>query len=265
MSQRPDFNRVARPYDFISRLVFGNALVESQVSLLNHIPENSNILIVGGGTGWILDEISKIHNTGLNIVYVEASANMISLSRKRNVAENTVLFIHQNIETYHSRTLFDIVITPFFFDLFTKSDVSKLFLHIHKILKTNGLWLYTDFIPPEYQTRFWQKMLIKSMYLFFGMLSSVEARTLVNMDKYFEKDYTIIFEKWFFGKFIRSKVYQKRIYNQITSQIAQNKNKTRSIGQINFHQAFGLTLASANDGKIMPVGVINPIMPMPNK
>ncbi|MCF2444774.1 class I SAM-dependent methyltransferase [Dyadobacter sp. CY345] len=210
MSQSPDFNRVARPYDFISRLVFGNALVESQVSLLNHIPENSHILIVGGGTGWILEEISKIQSAGLNIVYVEVSNKMISLSRKRDVGQNIVHFIHQDIEAYRSEKLFDIIITPFFFDLFTKSDVSKLFLHIHKMLKPNGLWLYTDFVPQKYQTRFWQKMLLKSMYLFFGILSSVEARTLVNMDDYFEKDYTTIVEKWFFGKFIRSNVYQKR-------------------------------------------------------
>ena len=57
----PDFNTVARPYDFISRLVFGDSLVEAQTSLLHYIPSNSQILIVGGGTGWILEEISKIN------------------------------------------------------------------------------------------------------------------------------------------------------------------------------------------------------------
>jgi len=212
MSQSPDFNRVARPYDFISRLVFGNALVESQVSLLSHIPKNSHILIVGGGTGWILEEIAKIHYAGLNIVYVEVSANMISLSRKRNIGQNSVIFIHENIEEFHSEKLFDIIISPFFFDLFIKSDVLKLFLHIHKKLRNNGLWLYTDFIPPVYQTRIWQKILLKSMYLFFGIFSSVEARTLVNMDHYFERDYTLIVKKWFFGKFIRSNIYQKKDY-----------------------------------------------------
>ena len=209
MAENPDFNSVARPYDMISRLVFGQALVISQVSLLKYIPENSRILIVGGGTGWVLEEIAKIHHTGLNIVYVEVSGNMIALSRKRDVKNNTVLFIHKSVEAYQPDALFDILITPFFFDLFKKNDVSFFFSHLHKTLKTNGLWLYTDFVPPRYQTRLWQKLLLRSMYLFFGILSKVEARTLVNMDEYFEKTYALIDGKWFYGKFIRSNVYQK--------------------------------------------------------
>ena len=36
-------------------------------------------------------------------------------------------------------------------------------------------------------------------------------------------------------------------------------------GHINFHQALKLTLTKASDGSINPVGVIKPIMPIPNK
>ena len=206
----PDFNSVAKPYDYISRLVFGNALVESQVSLLNHIPGNSVILIVGGGTGWILEEICKIHSTGLKIVYVEVSSNMIAMARKRNIKQNSVSFIHKPVEEYNPNELFDIVITPFFFDLFVKKIVKKLFSHIDKSLKPQGLWLYTDFIPPKYQTKLWQKILLKSMYLFFGVLSQVEASSLVDMDYYFDKGYNLVTENWFYGKFIRSNIYKKQ-------------------------------------------------------
>ena len=206
----PDFNNVARPYDFISRLVFGNALVDAQVSLLGHIPEKSSILIVGGGTGWILEEISKRHPEGLQIVYVEVSGKMIELSGKRDTRQNNVSFIHKPVEEYESDKLFDVIITPFFFDLFLKSDVTTLFSHIDKSLKTGGSWLYTDFVPPKYQTKLWQKVLLKSMYLFFGLLSKVEARSLVDMDNYFEINYLLVSENWFYGKFIRSNIYIKQ-------------------------------------------------------
>jgi ubiquinone/menaquinone biosynthesis C-methylase UbiE len=205
----PDFNKVAYPYDFISRLVFGDSLVKAQVSTLHYIPLNSNILIVGGGTGWILEEIAKIHNSGLNISYVEISSAMIDLSKKRNWKNNNVSFFHQSIENFHSGKQFDVIITPFFFDLFKRKKVEMLFYDLDKKLKKDGLWLYTDFIPEKYQIHLWQKVLLKTMYFFFGITSKVEARKLIDMDFYFTKGYTKTSENWFYGRFIRAVVYQK--------------------------------------------------------
>lgn len=210
MSPNPDFNAVARGYDFMSRLVFGNALIDSQVILLKYIPPQSRILIVGGGTGWILEAIAKIHPAGLSITYVEVASSMITLSRKRNVGQNEVVFLHKPIEDYQTEQLYDVVITPFFFDLFIASKVNILFWGLDAKLKTGGLWLYTDFIPKKYQTRRWQKILLKAMYLFFGTLSKVDARELTNMDDYFEKGYACVLQQWFYGKFIRSNMYRKQ-------------------------------------------------------
>jgi hypothetical protein len=55
------FNNSAWFYDRLSRLVYGKAIVNTQLYLLGYIQPNSNILIVGGGTGWILDEITRLH------------------------------------------------------------------------------------------------------------------------------------------------------------------------------------------------------------
>lgn len=204
-----DFNSVARPYDFISRLVFGDALVRAQVSLLSQISPNSRILIVGGGTGWILEQISKIYSSGLDIVYVESSSKMIELSKKRILKNNNIFFINAAVENYQTETQFDVIITPFFFDLFKKAKIEILFSGLNEKLKVDGLWLYTDFIPTIYQTKIWQKLLLKTMYLFFGILSKVEASELVDMDLYFAEKYRKISEGWFYGKFVRSISYKK--------------------------------------------------------
>ncbi|MCF0058011.1 class I SAM-dependent methyltransferase [Dyadobacter sp. CY356] len=204
-----DFDKVARPYDFISRLVFGDALVIAQVSLLSQILPDSRILIVGGGTGWILEEITKIHSSGLEIIYVESSLKMIELSKRRICENNDVTFINLPVEKYQSETQFDMIITPFFFDLFKKDKIQTLFSGISEKLKINGLWLYTDFIPDKYQTKIWQKLLLKMMYLFFGVLSKVEASELVDMDFYYTEQYNKIYEGWFYGKFVRSISYKK--------------------------------------------------------
>lgn len=204
-----DFNSVARPYDFISRLVFGDALVRAQVSLLSQVSPNSRILIVGGGTGWILEQISKIYSSGLDIVYVESSSKMIELSKKRILKNNNIFFINAAVENYQTETQFDVIITPFFFDLFKKAKIEILFSGLNEKLKVDGLWLYTDFIPTIYQTKIWQKLLLKTMYLFFGILSKVEASELVDMDLYFAEKYRKISEGWFYGKFVRSISYKK--------------------------------------------------------
>ncbi len=49
-----NYNNSAWFYDSLAGLVYGKALVKAQVYLLQYIPADSNILIVGGGTGWIL-------------------------------------------------------------------------------------------------------------------------------------------------------------------------------------------------------------------
>jgi hypothetical protein len=77
-------------------------------------------------------------------------------------------------------------------------------------LRTNGFWLYTDFIPNKYQTRFWHKALLKTMYFFFSVTSKVEAGELIDMDFYFDKRYIKTSEMWFYRHFIRSAAYIKR-------------------------------------------------------
>ena len=49
MSAPNGFDKIAPFYDSLKRLVFGNALAESQRALLASIKKNGNVLIIGGG------------------------------------------------------------------------------------------------------------------------------------------------------------------------------------------------------------------------
>ena len=77
-----NYNNSAWFYDRLSRLVYGRALKNAQLFLLKFIPPDSKILIAGGGTGWILEEITRLHPEGLNITYVEIAPKMMALSKK---------------------------------------------------------------------------------------------------------------------------------------------------------------------------------------
>jgi ubiquinone/menaquinone biosynthesis C-methylase UbiE len=205
---RGNYDNSAAFYDNLSRLVFGKALVTAQVHLLLRIPANSNVLIIGGGTGWILEEITKMHSSGLNISYVEISEKMMDISRKKNVGSNQVTFINKPIQQVMLNQQ-DVIITPFLFDNFTEVNLHPLFTHIHAMLKTGGLWLNTDF---QLTGKWWQYILLKSMLLFFKVLCGVESWRLPDIGRQFkEYGYEIIEEKTFFNDFILTKMYNKTI------------------------------------------------------
>ncbi|MDP9077938.1 MAG: methyltransferase domain-containing protein [Bacteroidota bacterium] len=200
-----NYNNSAWFYDRLSALVYGRALINAQVYLLQFVPANASVLIVGGGTGWILDELTKIHPSGLQITYVEVAADMMALSKKRNIGANEVFFINDAVENIDSRD-FAVVITPFLFDNFTEETTTKVFTHIHKSLKANGIWLITDF---QLTGKWWQNVLLRSMFLFFRTICGIESSSLPDVEKQFElHGYKIIEEHTFYGDFIKSSVYK---------------------------------------------------------
>ena len=88
-----NYNTIAGYYDFLSRTIFQRSIINAQVALLSYIKPNSTVLIVGGGTGWILE---KIEPAGLEITYVEISENMLALSRKRKLPIPSVRLSRRN-------------------------------------------------------------------------------------------------------------------------------------------------------------------------
>jgi len=202
-----NYNNAAWFYDSLSRVVYGKALVKAQYYLLQYIQPNSSILIVGGGTGWILEKIAQIYPSGLQITYVEVSDQMMALSQKRNPGNNQITYINKAIENVNRLPGFDVIITPFLFDNFTPEKLEAVFTHMNPLLKNNGLWLNADF---QLTGRWWQNMLLKSMLLLFRLLCGVESTKLPDFEKLFDLyGYKVVDSKTFFGEFVVSNVYRK--------------------------------------------------------
>lgn len=201
------FNNSASFYDILSRLVYGKAIINTQLYLINHIHPNNNILIVGGGTGWILEEITRLHPTGLKITYVEAAKRMMALSQKRDTGGNEIIFINDVIEAVNLSPGFDVAITPFLFDNFTEATLKTVFNKIHSLLKPGALWLNCDF---QLTGKWWQAFLLKSMFLFFRMIDGIEANKLPEIEACFNRNnYSPKSERTFLGDFIVARVYRK--------------------------------------------------------
>jgi len=213
-----NYNNSAWFYDNLSKVIYGKAPLRAQIYLLSFIAPKSKIVLIGGGTGWILEEIAKVQPPGLQITYVEVASKMIALARKKNAGGNKVEFINQPIEDVSFSNNFDVVITPFLLDNFTEENLQKIFAHIHCSLKPGGLWLNADF---QLTGKWWQKIMLKSMLLFFRTVCDIEAKKLPDIQAAFEKyGYRTTDQKSFFGDFILSSVYCKTDFRHQASDIA---------------------------------------------
>lgn len=205
------YNAIAPIYDNLAKLFIGKALRQAQVYFLHHIPAGAKVLIVGGGTGWILEEISAVHPKDLYIDYVDVSSKMIALAKQKNCGENKVNFINQPIITFKIDHRYDVIITPFLLDNFKEETMQQVFALLHQALKENGLWIHTDFQVSQ-PNSYWQKAVLFLMYSFFRIAANIEAARLPDVVTQFKiHSYQLVESKMFLHRFIITSVYKKLI------------------------------------------------------
>ncbi len=210
MLQKNNYDNIAFAYDRLSRLMFGNSIQQSQICLLSYITSGSKILIVGGGSGWILEEITRLHPSGLSIVYIEASEKMTKLAKAKNIAENKVDFLNIYLEQFETTAGFDIIITSFLFDNFNETTALESFNKLDALLNKKGKWLFVDYVLNK-ESSYFHKLLLQTMYWFFRLVSNVQAKYLVDMNPLFLKsNYEAVFSRYFYNQFIKSVCWVKQ-------------------------------------------------------
>ncbi len=203
----PSLNRfdcIAPFYDRLSTLVFGNSLINAQKCNLHIVQAHAEVLVLGGGTGKWLIELLK-HNKTCKIWYVEASLKMIHLARRHLNATDQVVFIHGTQYNIPHRK-FDIVITHFFVDMFSETDLSDLTEQIARVLKKEGKWIVADFVNNKY----WHKLFLWLMYFFFNTIGALNHKTLPDWDRIIQsKSFALVNETPFYKGFIKNIIYAR--------------------------------------------------------
>jgi len=205
-----NYDPVARYYDFLSWLVFGQAEINAQMEMLGYLIPGSRVLIVGGGTGWILEKIVAVQASGMHITYVESSPRMMELSRKRNCGHNSVEFVLLPIEEFIAPTPFDCILTGFVFDNFSADKARAVVRQLNFLLREGGYWLYADFYLPKQKRKLWKAVLLRAMYIAARVICKVEANKLPDMGAIFgEAGYETVYASFHYSRFIQSVAYRR--------------------------------------------------------
>ncbi len=180
------FDLVAPVYDWLARLVFGYQLERAQSVWLDAAePAGATVLIVGGGTGFLLDALlADPTRRPARIVYLEASARMLQQASRRltHPDRNARPLIGQVTFRLGDETTlwwgeqFDIVLLPFVLDLYPEAYLREQFIpRLQAVTYPGGQWLVADFV----ETPSWRHRLLRwTMFRFFRGLSGIPARQL---------------------------------------------------------------------------------------
>ncbi|MFT2009067.1 class I SAM-dependent methyltransferase [Pontibacter sp. 13R65] len=187
---------------------------EAQQALLPYIAEQDRVLLIGGGSGWLLEQI-LLHHPKLKLLYLEASPKMLQMAQNRyrrlQVSGHQVEFRLGTEALLHETDVFDVIFTPFLLDLFLPHRLHLLMNRLANSLAPEGLWLFSDFWPVATPPLWWQQLLLKSMYTFFGMVSQVRARSLPDFKSHFEQlQLEEVYSSSYAKGMVQSKVFQRK-------------------------------------------------------
>lgn len=178
-----DFSRVARVYDWLASLVFGRAQRRAQLAALRAgLPlagPAPRVLVLGGGPGWVLTELLR-HCPAAQVLYLETSAAMLDqaqarLARHAPGAVGQVEFRQGSEQALRPGEQFEVLVTFFVLDCFTLEDFPGAMARLQAARRPGAPWLVADFRPPRH---WWQHVLLRTMYLFFGAAVGLRARQL---------------------------------------------------------------------------------------
>jgi SAM-dependent methyltransferase len=181
-SHEPNFNLIARPYRWLEYLALGKALEDCRTHYLPELLDRRHALVLGDGDGRFTCRLLTA-NLSVKVVAVDISAIMLQLLRRRSgvIAPNAALRLRThraNALTYPLDGPYDLVVTHFFLDCLTQPELNTLINRIAPTLTPQALWLISDFRIPPGPMRLPAKLLIRSLYLAFRLLTGLRTTHL---------------------------------------------------------------------------------------
>jgi SAM-dependent methyltransferase len=181
---KPNFDLIARPYRWLEYLTLGRALEHCRLHHLPTLLQQKKALILGDGDGRFLAHLLA-QSPHLQADAVDTSATMLELLRHR--CEAATPNIAPRLQVHHTDALsftqaqgkkYDLVVTHFFLDCLPQSDLEALTARIIPTLTPGALWLVSDFRIPSGPMRVPAKIIVRTLYLAFRILTGLRTTRL---------------------------------------------------------------------------------------
>jgi len=166
------FDLLSPVYDTLARWIIGKDIVNAQLCFLDELHNCHRILILGGGSGWILESLC-VKFPHLEIDYVDVSPYMIKAAKEKFSHCKRIRFIEGTEDDIPEKN-YDGVITNFYLDMFAAKSLNNVIVKIKKSLTHPATWIATDFVNEGkmHSFKLW------CMYRFFGVITRIEATQL---------------------------------------------------------------------------------------
>jgi SAM-dependent methyltransferase len=179
---QPNFDHIARPYRWLEYITLGRALEQCRLHYLPSLLKRNRALVLGDGDGRFLAELLA-QNLRLHADAIDISETMLKLLRQR--CEALAPNASARLNTHQSDALtcpldppYDLIVTHFFLDCLTQPDLDTLINRIAPTLSPQALWLVSDFQIPGGLMRLPAKILVRTLYLAFRILTGLRTTQL---------------------------------------------------------------------------------------
>ncbi len=197
---RSSYDKLAPFYDRLKKFVFGITIIEAEQVYLQHIV-NKKILIIGGGSGEILEVIDHSNY----VWFIDSSAKMIEIAQSRVISER-ITFIQDEFPLgYDMNQKYDIIISNFFLDLFDNRELYKVIKSIKGMIDEHGQLIVTDFRRTHH---LWNNFVLWIMHLFFNVVTGLKNKSIKPLDQILvDQGFTRIDIRYFRNEMIFSGIY----------------------------------------------------------
>jgi SAM-dependent methyltransferase len=163
-------------------LSFGPYLKQCRSLHLNEAALHRRALIYGDGDGRFLAELVR-RAPEIEVVAVDASAAMLRQAARKLPAGSRVRLVNADAlacePVQFPEAPFDLVVSHFFLDCFTESDLALLLSRVQDAVCENVSWIVSDFaIPQRTPAKQIAALIVGGLYLAFGLLIGLTTRRL---------------------------------------------------------------------------------------
>lgn len=155
------YDRIADVYDLLAALYSAGGIARANAAHLDRLRRGQRVLYAGAGTG---AECLAARRRGAEVTALDRSARMLARLERRLIDAklSANVYAADLFDTTLELGPFDLVVAPFFFNVFSESDVIRASERLLSFLAPGGSLVVADFRAP---TRGWFRWLQRAIYL----------------------------------------------------------------------------------------------------